>query len=93
MKGMSSFKTLAALVFLSHFLFLETDGQVVINEINLVTGPESGQFVELFGPPNAPLTGHSLVLVKSVLSGGALVRWWKPWWTLNFSPWTDLGSF
>lgn len=70
MKGMSSFKTLAALVFLSHFLFIETDGQVVINEINLVTGPESGQFVELFGPPNAPLTGHSLVMVKSVLSGG-----------------------
>ena len=70
MKGMSTLKTLAIFVFWSPFLLTEMSGQVVINEINLVTGPESGQFVELFGPPNTPLTGHSLVMVKSVLSEG-----------------------
>ena len=38
---------------------------VVINELNLITGPNVGQFVELYGDPGTSLEGHSLVLVKS----------------------------
>ena len=38
---------------------------VVINELNLITGPDVGQFVELHGDPGTSLDGHSLVLVKS----------------------------
>ena len=33
-------------------LSLASDARVVLNEINLVTGPNAGQFVELHGPPN-----------------------------------------
>ena len=38
---------------------------VVINELNLITGPDVGQFVELYGDPGTSLDGLSLVLVKS----------------------------
>ena len=43
---------------------------VVLNEINLVVGPEYGQFVELFGEPGSSLDGMSLVIVKSSFQGG-----------------------
>ena len=43
---------------------------VVINELNLITGPNSGQFVELFGDEGTNLDDHSLVLLKSATSGG-----------------------
>ena len=43
---------------------------VVINELNLITGPDVGQFVELYGDPGTSLDGHSLVLVKSTPEGG-----------------------
>ena len=38
---------------------------MVINELNLITGPDVGQFVELHGDPGTSLEGHSLVVVKS----------------------------
>ena len=38
---------------------------LVINEVNLVTGPNYGQFVELHGEPNTELVGMSLVILKS----------------------------
>ena len=44
---------------------------VVINEVNLVTGPNYGQFVELYGEPNASLEGTSLVILKSLQVSGA----------------------
>ena len=44
---------------------------VVINEMNLVTGPNYGQFVELYGEPNASLEGTSLVILKSLQVSGA----------------------
>ncbi len=44
--------------------------QPVLNEINLVVGPNVGQFVELHGAPLAPLDNHALVVVKSAFSGG-----------------------
>ena len=47
------------------------DENLVINEINLVTGPNAGQFVELYGPANEGLEGHALVIVKSSFSGGS----------------------
>ena len=43
---------------------------LVINELNLVTGPETGQFVELYGAPDTPLDGHTLVVVKSAFQDG-----------------------
>ena len=46
---------------------------LVINELNLVTGPETGQFVELYGAPDTPLDGHTLVVVKSAFQDGAWV--------------------
>ena len=51
-------------------LSIATEGQVVLNEINLVTGPNAGQFVELHGPANQGVDGHTLVVVKSSFSGG-----------------------
>ena len=51
-------------------LSLATEAQVVLNEINLVTGPNAGQFVELHGPANQSVDGHALVVVKSSFSGG-----------------------
>ncbi len=51
-------------------LSLATEAQVVLNEINLVTGPNSGQFVELHGLANQSVDGHALVVVKSSFSGG-----------------------
>ena len=44
---------------------------VVINEVNLVTGPNYSQFVELYGEPNASLEGTSLVILKSLQVSGA----------------------
>ena len=52
-------------------LSLATEAQVVLNEINLVTGPNAGQFVELHGPANQAVDGHTLVVVKSSFSGGS----------------------
>ena len=46
---------------------------VVINELNLITGPDVGQFVELYGDPGTSLDGHSLVLVKSTPEGGNFI--------------------
>ena len=43
---------------------------VVINEVNLVTGPNYGQFVELYGEPSASLEGTSLVILKSLQVSG-----------------------
>ena len=51
-------------------LSFATEAQVVLNEINLVTGPNAGQFVELHGPDNQAVDGHTLVVVKSSFSGG-----------------------
>ena len=51
-------------------LSFATEAQVVLNEINLVTGPNAGQFVELQGPDNQAVDGHTLVVVKSSFSGG-----------------------
>ena len=48
-----------------------TAQDVVINELNLVVGPETGQFVELYGTPGTELEGHALVVVKSAFSEGA----------------------
>jgi len=45
----------------------------VLNEVNLVVGPNYGQFIELYGAPNASLNGHSLVVVKSSFQGGVWV--------------------
>ena len=39
---------------------------VVINELNLVVGPETGQFVELHGAAGTELDGHALAVVKSL---------------------------
>ena len=47
-----------------------TAQDVVINELNLVVGPETGQFVELYGTPGTALDGHALVIVKSAFSSG-----------------------
>ena len=47
-----------------------TAQNVVINELNLVVGPETGQFVELYGAPGTALDGHALVIVKSAFSSG-----------------------
>ena len=51
-------------------LSLATEAQIVLNEINLVTGPNAGQFVELHGPANQSVDGHALVVVKSSFSEG-----------------------
>ena len=51
-------------------LSLATEAQIFLNEINLVTGPNAGQFVELHGPANQSVDGHALVVVKSSFSGG-----------------------
>ena len=51
-------------------LSLATEAQIVLNEINFVTGPNAGQFVELYGPANQSVDGHALVVVKSSFSGG-----------------------
>ena len=45
--------------------------EVVINELNLVVGPEVGQFVELYGAPGTALDDHTLVVVKSAYSEGS----------------------
>ena len=42
---------------------------LVLNEVNLVTGPNYGQFIELYGTPNLTLDGHAVVIVKSLPSG------------------------
>ena len=47
-----------------------TAQDVVINELNLVVGPETGQFVELYGTPGTALDGHAVVIVKSAFSNG-----------------------
>ena len=47
---------------------------VVINELNLITGPNVGQFVELHGDPGTSLEGHSLVLVKSTFESSECFR-------------------
>ena len=69
MKG--KFKFTAVVVCLATFLFPGWTGvlnaqDLVINELNWVTGPENGQFVELYGEPGMDLSGHSLVFVRSV---------------------------
>ena len=43
-------------------LSLATEAQVVLNEINLVTGPNAGQFVELHGPPTRAWTATHWLL-------------------------------
>ena len=58
---------------LSFATFIPQGGaQVVLNEANLVLGPNMGQFVELYGIPNTPLDGHALVVVKSASMGGGV---------------------
>ena len=49
------------------------DQNLVINELNLITGPDVGQFVELYGDPGTSLDGHSLVLVKSTFDANGSV--------------------
>ena len=46
---------------------------LVINELNLVVGPNTGQFVELYGEGGTPLDGHSIVFVKSSFQDGSFV--------------------
>ena len=69
MKGKLKFT--AVVVCLATFLFPGWTGvlnaqDLVINELNWVTGPDNGQFVELYGEPGMDLSGHSLVFVRSV---------------------------
>ena len=66
MKGQSlvlAFVGLVSALFCAQSVEAQTN--VVINEINLVTGPNYGQFVELYGEPNTELAGMSLVILKS----------------------------
>ena len=69
MKGKLKFT--AVVVCLATFLFPGWTGvlnaqDLVINELNWVTGPDNGQFVELYGEPGLDLSGHSVVFVRPV---------------------------
>ena len=57
------------------------DENLVINELNWVTGPDNGQFVELYGEPGLDLSGHSVVFVRPVSNLAACMRRrWILWW-------------
>ena len=69
MKGKLKFT--AVVVCLATFVFPGWTGvlnaqDLVINELNWVTGPDNGQFVELYGEPGLDLSGHSVVFVRPV---------------------------
>ena len=88
MKGklVSLFTRLGCAATIAGMTLVEAQAQdVVINELNLVTGPNVGQFIELYGDAGTNLDGHSLVLVKSTFES-----------TNNFVPETqavvDLGG-
>ena len=65
---------------------------VVINELNLITGPDVGQFVELYGDPGTSLDGHSLVLVKSTPRAETSFPKHKPLWTWEACRWMTKAS-
>ncbi|MGB2423227.1 MAG: lamin tail domain-containing protein [Flavobacteriales bacterium] len=72
MKGtMVRFFATASMIWLAGGTSLTSSAQdLVINEVNLIVGPNYSQFVELYGEPGTPLNGHSLVVVKSSFLSG-----------------------
>ena len=62
-------------------LSLATEAQVVLNEINLVTGPNAGQFVELHGPANQSVDGHAWLLSNRRFRKAAGPPRFKTWST------------
>ena len=73
-------------------LSLATEAQVVLNEINLVTGPNAGQFFELHGPANQSVDGHALVVVKSSFSEGSWTATVQDVVDSKAKPWTKMDS-